>query len=256
MIKLWIALFLFSFATYANSAGSAGSATTATSASHALYANQAGTATSATTATSASFATFANTAGTATSATTAATASYYAGSVTSASFASTASYVSGEAVTTSGQLQFTNILGEVYGSVASPVTGNLTISATSTKRVGAVAIVFHTGSSEPSVTGGTIAKKTGDYSTTALNVITFTNVDGTNYLQYIVGAPVTTVTSASYAVTASFATTASFASSASLATLSFNSNSASGSIGFWQGSQAEYNTISGSASNSIIYFIV
>ena len=207
-----------------------GNAATATSASHALFANAAGTATSATTATSASHAVNANIAisssfattssftSTALSASYALTASFLDGSVTSASFASSASYVTGQADgALTGDLLFTSILGEIYGSVGTPITGNLTISATSVKRKGAVAVVFHTGSSEPTVAGGTIAKKVGNYSSTDLNVITFTNVDGTNYLEYIAGAPLTTVVSASFATTASFATFASTAGSATSA---------------------------------------
>lgn len=268
-----------------------------TSVDSASFATFAATAATATSATSASFATFANTAG---STTTAATASYVLNAV-SASFASTASYVTGQAEVASGDLQFTNILGEVYGSVASPVTGNLTISGASTKRTGAVAIVFHTGSSEPTVSGGTIAKKTGTYSSTALNILTFTNVGGGNYLEYIAGGVATSVDSASYATTASYAisagsaatstsasyatfagsagsatsatsatsasfatfansagtvTSASFASSATISNTVYNNNTSSGSIGFWQGTTAEYNAISGSASNSIIYFVI
>jgi len=140
-----------------------------------------------------------------------------ASTATSASFATTASYLSGQVPTLSGELQFNNVIGEIYGSVASPVTGNLTISSTSLKRNGSVAVVFHTGSTEPTVTGGTIAKKTGIYSGTDLNVISFTNVDGTNYIQGIAGAGITTVPSASVAISASYALTASFATTASFA---------------------------------------
>jgi len=125
------------------------------------------------------------------------------GSITSAA---TASYVSGTASSLSGDLRFENILGEIYGTAASPVTGNLTISATSNKKAGAVAVVYHTGSVEPTVSGGTINKKVGNYSTTTLNVITFTCIDDSNFLEYIAGGTVTTVTSASFATSASFST--------------------------------------------------
>ena len=72
----------------------------------------------------------------------------------------------------SGDLRFTNIGGEVYGSAASPLTGGITISTSTTKVAGATAIVYHQSGSEPTVTNGTIDKKVGTYDTTALNVIT------------------------------------------------------------------------------------
>ncbi len=171
----------------------------------------------------------------------------FAGSAGSATTAATASYVSGVASPLSGDLRFENILGEIYGTAASPVTGNLTISGTSNKKAGAVAVVYHTGSVEPTVSGGTINKKVGNYSTTTLNVITFTCIDDSNFLEYIAGGTVTTVTSASFATSASFST---------ISNTVYNNNTSSGSIGFWQGTTAEYNAISGSASNSIIYFVI
>jgi hypothetical protein len=48
--------------------------------------------------------------------------------------------------------------------------------------------------------------------------------------------------------------TGSLTISGSLSTPNLNTNS--GSLSFWQGSQAEYNLISGSASNDTIYFVV
>jgi hypothetical protein len=72
-----------------------------------------------------------------------------------------------------------------------------------------------------------------------------------------------TVTSASLAETASFyggtVTSASFAETSSyshIASQSVNNNTASGSLSFWQGSQAEYDLISASADDNTIYFVV
>jgi hypothetical protein len=41
-----------------------------------------------------------------------------------------------------------------------------------------------------------------------------------------------------------------------IASQSVNNNTSSGSLSFWQGSQAEYNAISNSADNNTIYFVV
>ena len=64
------------------------------------------------------------------------------------------------------------------------------------------------------------------------------------------------VTSASLAETASFVETAQTASYALVASQSVNNNTASGSLSFWQGSQAEYDLISASADNNTVYFVV
>jgi hypothetical protein len=143
-----------------------------------------------------------------------------ASTATSASYALTASYAlnaGGEASAETGNLLFENIFGEIYGSAASPVTGNITIDGSSVKLDGAVAIVYHQDSVEPTVTGGTINKKIGNYESGSLNVITFTNIDGSNFLEYIAGGTVTTVATASFAVTASYAVSAGSATSASYA---------------------------------------
>ena len=69
----------------------------------------------------------------------------------------------------------------------------------------------------------------------------------------------TNATSASYAIvsdTAVNATSASYSATASLASAVTNLNISSGSLTFWQGSQAEYNAISSSASNTTIYFVI
>ena len=108
----------------------------------------------------------------------------------------------------SGDLRFTNIGGEVYGSAASPLTGGITISTSTTKVAGATAIVYHQSGSEPTVTNGTIDKKVGTYDTTGLNVITLVLISGSNYLQYIAGTGPDSVASASYA---DFAVTADLA---------------------------------------------
>jgi hypothetical protein len=64
------------------------------------------------------------------------------------------------------------------------------------------------------------------------------------------------VTSASLAETASFIETAQTASHALITSQSVNNNTASGSLSFWQGSQAEYDLISASADNNTVYFVV
>lgn len=99
-----------------------------------------------------------------------------------------------------GDLLFENVYGEVYGTSTAPVGGNITISASSTKVDGATVIVYHSGSIEPTVSGGTISKKTGIYDTSgATNVITFVRDTDSKFIQYIAGAGVSSVASASYA---------------------------------------------------------
>jgi hypothetical protein len=56
--------------------------------------------------------------------------------------------------------------------------------------------------------------------------------------------------------TASFVETAQTASYTLIASQSVNNNTASGSLSFWQGSQAEYNLISASADPNTVYFVV
>jgi hypothetical protein len=65
-----------------------------------------------------------------------------------------------------------------------------------------------------------------------------------------------TISFTSTVPSASVAVSASYAQNAATATSVYNNNTSSGSIGFWQGTTAEYNAISGSASNSIIYFVI
>jgi hypothetical protein len=64
------------------------------------------------------------------------------------------------------------------------------------------------------------------------------------------------VTSASLAETASFVETSQTASYALVASQSVNNNTSSGSLSFWQGSQAEYDLVSASADDNTIYFVV
>lgn len=313
-----------------------GNAATATSASHAVIADSA---LAANTATSASHAIIADSALTATSAS-------YATSALTASYALNADL---QASTETGTILLQNIAGEIYGSAASPTSGNITVT-TAAKTPGAVAIIYHQDTVEPSLINVTVDKKVGNYDVSALNIITLTQISGNNVLEYIAGADISfavsssysafavnastaslatnalvaadadqvlvveksdnvdyqlifrqdavnqysdifadsanaltfnpstgvlvvpsTTTTASYAlsaltasyaentapaVSASYALSSSYASTTDLAVRSYNYNTSSGSIGFWQGSQAEYNTISGSASDSIIYFIV
>jgi hypothetical protein len=67
------------------------------------------------------------------------------------------------------------------------------------------------------------------------------------------------VTSASFSETASFyggsVTSASHAESSSITSHIENYNTTSGSLSFWQGSQAEYNAISNSADPNTVYFV-
>ena len=98
-----------------------------------------------------------------------------------------------------GDILFENIFGEVYGTSTAPVGGDITISASSTKIDGATAIIYHTGSSEPTISGGTITKKSGTYDTTGVNVITLVRDTDSKFIQYIVGGAVNQVASASYA---------------------------------------------------------
>ena len=212
-----------SYATNAGFATTAQTANTATSASHALIADTAGSAGSATTATSASHALIADNALAANTATSSSHALYAdaagsAATATSASYALTASYAAnvpqGEATVESGNILFSNIYGEIYGSAASPTSGNITVDGVSTKVDGAVAIIYHTDSSEPTISGATVNKKLGIYENGGLNIITLTNIDGTNILEYIAGGTATTVASASYATYADSALSASYAATA------------------------------------------
>jgi len=99
-----------------------------------------------------------------------------------------------------GDILFENIYGEVYGTSTTPVTGNITISASSTKIDGATAIIYHSGSIEPTISGATVSKKTGTYDTSgAVNVITLVRDTDSKVIEYIAGAAVTSVASASYA---------------------------------------------------------
>ena len=74
-------------------------------------------------------------------------------------------------------------------------------------------------------------------------------------------AQISLVNSASIAISASYSTTASFASSisnnitSSITTKVTNINNNSGSLNFWQGTQAEYNLISASADPNTVYFV-
>lgn len=144
-----------------------------------------------------------------------------ASTATSASYALTASYAAnvpqGEATAESGNILFENIYGEIYGSAASPVTGNITVDGSSVKVDGAVAIIYHTGAVEPTISGATVNKKAGIYQSGSLNIITLTNIDGTNILEYIAGGSITSVASASFATSASYAASADSAVSASYA---------------------------------------
>ena len=126
-----------------------------------------------------------------------------ADTATSASYAANVEAVEG-VVETATEIQFSNGIAEIYATSASPRSGNITISATSTKRVGATAIIYHSDTVQPSIIGGAVSKTFGEYDTTATNIIYLT-YDGANYIQNIAGA----VAAASLAdVTAVGATTA------------------------------------------------
>ena len=146
---------------------------------------------------------------------------------TSASYALTASYAAnvptGEATAETGNILFSNINGEIYGSAASPVTGNITVDGASTKVDGAVAIIYHNDASEPTVSGATVNKKQGIYESGSLNIITLTNIDGTNILEYIVGGDITSVASASYATFAASSPTPSLQSVTTVGSLTSSS---------------------------------
>jgi len=117
--------------------------------------------------------------------------------VVSASYAVTASYAlnaaagGGEATPESGNILFENIYGEIYGSAVSPLTGNITIDGASTKVDGATAIIYHNDSTEPTISGAIVDKKSGTYGTGSLNIITLTNIDGSHVLEYVAGIAAT-----------------------------------------------------------------
>ena len=62
-------------------------------------------------------------------------------------------------------------------------------------------------------------------------------------------------TSASYSTTASFASSISNSITSSITTKVTNINNNSGSLNFWQGTQAEYDLISASADPNTVYFV-
>lgn len=68
-------------------------------------------------------------------------------------------------------------------------------------------------------------------------------------------AQITLVDSASYAVTSSYASSIPNTITGSLSTQVDNQNANSGSLSFWQGTQAEYDIISSSADPNTVYFV-
>jgi hypothetical protein len=76
----------------------------------------------------------------------------------------------------------------IYGTVIVPKTGDITTSITSAK-VGVTHIVLHESGTAPSITAdnGTLSKLSGsgNYSTTEINVIFFTCIDGSNVIYSI-----------------------------------------------------------------------
>ena len=113
----------------------------------------------------------------------------YTGSSCIVSIAGISPAVEGSAET--GDLLFENQIGEIYGTSGTPLTGNITISASSTKVIGASTLLYHNDSSEPTVSGGTIVKKVGAYEDSALNMISFVYLGNGEYIQSIAGAQVT-----------------------------------------------------------------
>lgn len=131
------------------------------------------------------------------------------GAVSASSFIGDGSGLTGVVSTLSasvetGNIKFANIAGEIYGSAVSPITTNLIVDNTNAID-GSVAIIYHTAATEPTITGATINKSVGNYESGSLNIITLTNIDGTNILRYTAGGEITTVATASYALTAATA---------------------------------------------------
>ena len=187
-------------ASHALQANNSSTATTATSASHAVQADSSLTAISATSASHAVQADSALTANSSTTSTTAATASYVAGanvdgtvaSATSASYALTSSVVlePGQGALKTGDLTFENSFAEVYGSEDVPLTAaTITFSATSSPKIGASAVIFHSSSAAPTVVSGSysISKESGVYDPQQLNIISFTYLGNSDFIQTTIG---------------------------------------------------------------------
>lgn len=165
-----------------------GTATNATSASHAVQADNADTATSSSHALIADNApvinsiTYPTTDGTDGQAI-----------VTDGNGTLTFSDVTSEGSAETGDIKLENAIGEVYGQESSALTGNITISTTSTPVIGASAVIFHDDTAEPSIISGSysISKKVGSYDVDSLNIITLVYLGNNDILQTIAGADVT-----------------------------------------------------------------
>jgi hypothetical protein len=220
----------------------------------------------------ASIADFATTASQADNATTAShvvTASF-ADSSTTSSFAITASYALNAAGGGGGGgIGFSNdqtLSVDLITNASSYniLLGPLEINEGTEIEIGAGAVLkiedFNNWSSAISSSYTTTASYTSgtasiaDFATTsshALTSISASHTEGTASISNF-------ATSASFvetAQTASFVETAQTASYALISSQSVNNNSASGSLSFWQGSQAEYDLISASADPNTVYFV-
>ena len=120
----------------------------------------------------------------------------------------------------------------------SEVTGSLGVTGTITGTL--------SGQASTAISASHAVQADSSLTATTASYVAASNVDGT----------VATATSASHALNADDAISSSYATSASIADFEKNLNSNSGSIQLWQGSKTEYDAISGSASNNILYFVI
>lgn len=84
---------------------------------------------------------------------------------------------------TSITLDFANA-DTIYGTVASPVTGNIGVSTTSAK-VGVTHIVVHNSSTAPTITGASKLSGSGNYKVSVNNYIYFTYISGSTVIYSI-----------------------------------------------------------------------
>ena len=171
----------------------------------------------------------------------------------SGSFTSTSSSLASRLSTAESELS--NTLISSSAQIASDISGSLSNTAIAALGVGILSGSAQLPSGIVSSSAQTIANlPSGTVSGSAQTVANLSNQDVDCGSLNVVNAITASAFTGTF--TGSLAGTASYAVNSVTSSRSVNENTNSGSISFWQGSQAEYNLISGSASNDIIYFVV
>ena len=209
--------------------------------------------------------------GSATSASLAETASYFSGTVTSASLAETASYFSGT-VTSASLAETASYFSGTVISASFAESSSVTTLATTASHTAGTSSFADTATTASHVVTASFA----DMATTASYGFDMTasslRVEGTASIVYLESVYETASviyssgstkfgddTSDTHERTGSIDISGSLIVDGNanlIASQSVNTNTNSGSLSFWQGSQAEYNLISASANNNTIYFVV